>query len=120
MDRTFGHTIAQRRKRKKLSLRRLAAMVSREDGKPISAPYLCDIEQGNRVPSLYVLRQLAAMLDMDEVALLGQARKADAIVREHLESYPADEEAIIRVVRAVESGQLNWHRLLESGAPEPV
>lgn len=114
MNRTLGETIAQKRKCKKLSLRRLAAMVTREDGYEISAPYIYSIEQGYRRPSLHVLRQLATILEVNETQLLSQARKADAIVREHLEAHPEAEEVVIQIVQAVERGQVDWERLLEN------
>ncbi len=58
--RTFGEVIAQARKKANLTQRQLAARIKTEEGKPISAPYLNDIEHNFRHPPRgYLLEQFA-------------------------------------------------------------
>jgi transcriptional regulator with XRE-family HTH domain len=47
---TFGELIAEGRKRAKLTQREFAARIKMEDGRPISAPYLNDLEHNLRHP----------------------------------------------------------------------
>ena len=64
---TFGEAITQARKDKKLSQKEVAAATRKEDGSAISAQYLNDIEHDRRnPPSEYIIRQLAATLDLEE------------------------------------------------------
>lgn len=64
---TFGETISSRRKDKQLSQKELAQKIMREDGSPISAQYLNDIEHNRRNPSLdYLVKQFAEILNIDE------------------------------------------------------
>lgn len=62
---TFGHIIAEARKKAKLSQKDLAAKLRKEDGSPISPQYLNDIERDRRnPPSPYLLDQLAQILGL--------------------------------------------------------
>jgi len=64
--RTFGEVIAQARKKANLTQRQLAARIKTEEGKPISGPYLNDIEHNLRHPPRgYLLEQFAKELDLD-------------------------------------------------------
>lgn len=64
---TFGEIIAMARKKKLLSQKELAARIRKEDGHPISAQYLNDIERGRRNPPPETLiRQLAGELGLDK------------------------------------------------------
>jgi transcriptional regulator with XRE-family HTH domain len=64
---TFGQTIAAARKRAGLSQKDLAARIKKDDGQPISAQYLNDLERDRRnPPATQLLRQLANELGMAE------------------------------------------------------
>lgn len=63
---SFGRVLSDARKRANLTQRDLAALVLKEDGQPISAPYLHDIEHDRRnPPSPYLIEQLARALEID-------------------------------------------------------
>lgn len=62
---SFGKVIAHGRKRKDINQKRLAELVTREDGQPISPQYLNDIEHDRRTPSTEVIKRLAEVLDLD-------------------------------------------------------
>ena len=64
--RTFGEVIVEARKKAHLTQRQLAARIKNEDGKPISGPYLNDIEHNQRHPPRgYLLEQFARELGLD-------------------------------------------------------
>jgi transcriptional regulator with XRE-family HTH domain len=64
--RTFGEVIAEARKKAKLTQRQLAARIKNEEGRPISGPYLNDLEHNFRHPPRgYLLEQFANELDLD-------------------------------------------------------
>jgi transcriptional regulator with XRE-family HTH domain len=63
---TFGELIAEGRKRAKLTQRELAARIKVEDGRPISAPYLNDLEHNLRKPPRgHLIEQFARHLDIE-------------------------------------------------------
>ena len=63
---TFGQTIAAARKELGISQRELASRVLKEDGVPISAQYLNDIERERRnAPGEHLLQQFAIELGLD-------------------------------------------------------
>ena len=64
---TFGHAISLARKEKGWALKDLASRVVREeDGNPISAQYLNDIEHDRRSPSSdHMVKQFAEALGID-------------------------------------------------------
>ncbi len=62
---TLGQFIADRRKELGLSGREVVARIRKPDGKPISIPYLVDLEHDRRKPSDEVLEQLAKALQVD-------------------------------------------------------
>jgi transcriptional regulator with XRE-family HTH domain len=63
---SFGRVLNDARKSANLTQRDLAAQVLKEDGQPISAPYLHDIEHDRRnPPSPYLIEQLAKALAID-------------------------------------------------------
>lgn len=79
---SFGSTIATARKNKNLSLRELAALILKEDGQPISAQYLNDLEHDRRnPPSEFLIRQLAQALDMNADLLFLRAGEFPADMR---------------------------------------
>jgi transcriptional regulator with XRE-family HTH domain len=62
----FGQIITEARKRKNLTQRELAALIKKEDGASISAPYLNDLEHDRRnPPSDHLLREFAEALDLN-------------------------------------------------------
>ena len=69
---TVGEIISTGRKRAGLTQRELAARIVKEDGSPISQPYLNDIEHDHRgtVPAPALLRQFAAVLHLSYEYLL--------------------------------------------------
>jgi transcriptional regulator with XRE-family HTH domain len=62
---TLGQFIVARRKELGLAGREVVAQVRNADGKPISIPYLVDLEHDRRKPSDQVLQQLARVLKVD-------------------------------------------------------
>jgi transcriptional regulator with XRE-family HTH domain len=63
---TFGEVLAEARKRRGLTLKAVAARVLKDDGKPMSQPYLNDIELGHKGPPAdAMLRQLARILGVE-------------------------------------------------------
>ena len=66
MPPTFGQLIANERKKHRLSQKELASKIRKEDGSPISAQYLNDIERGRRnPPGDFLLNQFAMALGID-------------------------------------------------------
>ena len=62
---SFGHTLAQARRRAGLSQRVLAARILKEDGEAISPQYLNDLERDRRnPPARHLLAQFANALDL--------------------------------------------------------
>lgn len=68
---TIGDIISTGRKRAGLTQRELAARILKEDGTPISPPYLNDIERDRRnAPSPHLLKQFAEILRLSYDYLL--------------------------------------------------
>jgi len=63
-DLTFGKIILEARKKKGYTLRACAALILKEDRSPISFPYLNDVENGRRLPSEHIIKQIALILDL--------------------------------------------------------
>jgi transcriptional regulator with XRE-family HTH domain len=62
---TFGNEILKARKEAGLTQKQLAALVTKEDGEPISIAYLNDIEHGRRNrPSDHLIEQFAQALEL--------------------------------------------------------
>src|ERR1700742_655476 len=79
MPMTFGRIIADARAREGLTQRDLADLILKEDGNPISAPYLNDIEHDRRTPSSdHMIKQLSEALDLHPELLYFAARKIPA------------------------------------------
>ena len=66
---TLGQFIVKRRKELGLAGREVVAEVRNSDGKPISIPFLVDLEHDRRKPSDEVLEQLAKVLKVDSDVL---------------------------------------------------
>jgi transcriptional regulator with XRE-family HTH domain len=108
----LGEVIKHARQARRLTLRRLADQVAKEDGTPISPQYLFDIEVHHRVPAPHGLRELARELVLDYDTLLALAGAADVVVREYLQAHPQHTAAVIQLFRAAqEQGFEDWDRL---------
>ncbi len=80
---TFGQLVAAERKKRGMSQKDLAARVLKEDGTPISAQYLNDIEHDRRnAPSEHLIEQFARELGLDSDYLLYKAGQIPRDVRE--------------------------------------
>jgi transcriptional regulator with XRE-family HTH domain len=67
---TFGTIISEARRGLGMSQKDLAAAVKKEDGQPISAQYLNDIEHDRRnPPSELLIAQIATVLKLDKDVL---------------------------------------------------
>jgi transcriptional regulator with XRE-family HTH domain len=68
---TFGTIIAEARRAAGLNQKEVAAKIKKEDGQPISAQYLNDIEHDRRnPPSEFLIAQFAALLKLDKDMLI--------------------------------------------------
>lgn len=97
---TIGEIIATGRKRAGLTQKELAGRIVKDDGTPISQPYLNDIEHDRRgaSPSPQLLKQFAAVLHLSYDYLLFIARQLPDDLQE--ESYtPEDIEAAFQAFR---------------------
>ncbi len=61
---SFGKIILEARKKKGLILRECAALIIKEDGKPITFQYLNELENDRRTPSEHIIKQLSLVLDI--------------------------------------------------------
>ncbi len=62
---TFGSVIREARRRASLTQKDLASLIKKENGMPISPPYLNDLEHDRRnPPSEYLLTQFAQFLGL--------------------------------------------------------
>jgi transcriptional regulator with XRE-family HTH domain len=67
---TFGTLISEARRAKGLSQKELASKVKKENGQPISAQYLNDIEHDRRnPPSEFLIGQIADLLTVSKDVL---------------------------------------------------
>lgn len=82
MSLTFGQIVAKKRKESGLSQKQLASMIFKEDGLPISAQYLNDIERDRRnPPGDFLLNEIARVLEIDEEVLYYLAGELPADIR---------------------------------------
>jgi transcriptional regulator with XRE-family HTH domain len=94
---TFGELIAEGRKGAKLTQRELAARIKMEDGRPISAPYLNDLEHNLRHPPRgYLIERFAQELGLDADLLYFAAGK----VPSDIQPREAGEEQVLAAYRA--------------------
>jgi len=61
---TFGGVISDARRRAGKSQKELAGLILKEDGKPISAQYLNDLERDRRNPPPHLIEQFAENLGL--------------------------------------------------------
>lgn len=113
--RTFGEEIAYWRKKKGYTIREFAKKVMKEDGEPMSASYLCDIERGRKnPPSVEVIRRMARELEADFDQLMDSARRTPPDIKEILQG---NEEVRRMLRKAKQAGFRNWkevERLIEN------
>jgi transcriptional regulator with XRE-family HTH domain len=98
----FGEVIKQARQARRLTLRRLADQVTKEDAMPISPQYLFDIEVHHRIPAPHVLRELARVLALEYDTLLALSGGGDVVVWEYLQRPREAEAAVIRLFRTAQ------------------
>ena len=117
----LGEVIKQARQARRLTLRRLADQVMKEDGTSISPQYLFDIEVHHRLPAPHVLRELARVLELEYDTLLALTGAVDTVVREYLEAHPQHTNALIKLFRTAQQRQFHdWDQLLQhidAGSP---
>jgi transcriptional regulator with XRE-family HTH domain len=91
---SFGEAVTIGRTKLGYDQKTLAAKIKREDGKPISAQYLSDIEHDRRHPSSdRLIRQVAVALDMDSKYL---TYVATGVIPEVADLIPAHSEEAYR------------------------
>jgi transcriptional regulator with XRE-family HTH domain len=94
---TFGELIAEGRKLAKLTQRELAACIKLEDGRPISAPYLNDLEHNLRkAPRGFLIDQFAKELQIEADLLYFAARR----VPRDMEPGNASDDQVLAAYRA--------------------
>jgi hypothetical protein len=98
----FAEVIKQARQVRRLTLRRPADHVMKEDATPISPQYLLDIEVHHCGPAPDILCELARVLELDYTTLLAVSGGADVVVREYLQPHPEAEAAFIKLFRAAQ------------------
>lgn len=97
MSITFGQLITKERKKRGLSQKELASMITKEDGSPISAQYLNDIERDRRnPPGDFLLNEFARVLELDEEVLYYLADGIPADIRKQSD----DPQVITEAFRA--------------------
>jgi transcriptional regulator with XRE-family HTH domain len=108
----LGEVVKQARQARRLTLRRLADQVTKEDGTPISPQYLFDIEVHHRVPAPHVLCELERVLALDYDTLLALVGAADTVVQDYLEEHPQHIEAVIQFFRVAQRQRFeDWDHL---------
>ena len=94
---TFGEMIADGRKRARLTQREMAARITMEDGKPISAPYLNDLEHNLRKPPrAHLIDQFASELNLEADLLYFAASR----LTPDIEPTDASEDQVLAAYRA--------------------
>ena len=103
---TVGQLIRTARERAGLTQKELAGRIRKEDGTPISPPYLNDIERDRRnPPSPHLLKQFAAVLHISYEHLLFLAGE-----------FPDDLRGVSYEARAVEAAFAAFRRALREEA----
>jgi len=104
--RSFGAEIARLRKEKGYTIREFAKKVIKEDEEPMSASYLCDIEQGRKKPpAVVVIRRMAKELGADFDRLMDLAKRTPPDIKEILQG----NQRVRRMLRkAKQAGFENW------------
>jgi transcriptional regulator with XRE-family HTH domain len=96
---TLGELIVKKRGEKSISQKQLAKLIVKENGKPISAPYLNDIDHNRRSPtSDHILRQIAKVLEIEPMVLYFVTKRIPPFVYDK----PVDEELMVAALQALE------------------
>ena len=105
-DGRFGGEIARLRKKKGKTIREFASKVIKEDGQPMSASYLCDIEQGRKKPpALVIIQRMVKLLDGDFDKLMELAHRTPPDIKEIVQG----NEDVRRMLRkAKQFGFRDW------------
>jgi len=112
MQQRLGDIINRERRKRGLSLRRLAERIKKDDGDSIAPQYLNDIEFNRRVPSPQILRELARELGQEPDLFLMLAGAEAEVMREYLKEHPQQQGEIIQLFRtAQKQGFEDWERL---------
>lgn len=69
-----GEMLRSARSRSGLSVRQLAPLVRKPDGRTIGPSYVTDIEQGRGIPSDFIAQEFARVLKMDSAKFLEACR----------------------------------------------
>lgn len=97
---SFGTYISEARKKAGLSQKDLAARIKKEDGSPISAQYLNDIEHNRRNPPPdFLIVQMAAELELSLEYLLFLAGQFPKDIQEMTPSDPQKVEEAFKAFR---------------------
>ena len=97
---TFGTIVSEARRAVGLSQKELAAKVKKEDGQPISAQYLNDIEHDRRnPPSEYLIGQMAMVLGLSTDMLCLAAGTIPQDLKRMATAQPEKMEAAFRAFR---------------------
>ena len=97
---TFGTIISEARRAAGPSQKELAAKVKKEDGQPISAQYLNDIEHDRRnPPSEFLIAQFATLLKLDKDVLILAAGMIPQDLQKMAASHPEKMEQAFKVFR---------------------
>src|SRR5262245_58587438 len=97
---SFGNLIRDARHRKGLSQKDVAAQILKANGAAISAQYLNDIEHDRRHPPADdLLRQLAALLELDEDRVFLAADRVPAYIRRLAIQDPTATQAAVALFR---------------------
>ncbi len=99
MEQTFGKMIANKRKALRISQKELASRIFKENGEPISAQYLNDIEHDRRhPPDEIMINQLSRHLHIEADVLFFLAGEIPPRIRE-LSNNPDRIAGAMRVFR---------------------
>lgn len=97
---TFGTIISEARRAVGFSQKELATKITKEDGKPISAQYLNDIEHNRRnPPSEYLIGQIAAVLGLSKDMLCLAAGTIPQDLKKMAASQPEKVEEAFKAFR---------------------
>jgi transcriptional regulator with XRE-family HTH domain len=94
---TFGRIITLAREEASLNQKQLAALIKKENGVSISAPYLNDIEHDRRTPSSdYMINEFSRVLQIPVAVLYYAARRLPASAYK----FRVDKERVIAAFEA--------------------
>lgn len=111
---TFGEFLQRKREVSKITLRRLAEMLN------LSAPFLSDVEKGNRnPPDLAKLEQIADILSLsneDKHTMFDLAGKKRKSVAPDLPEYIMSRKYVVtalRTARDLDAGEEDWQHFVD-------